>query len=398
MVNYPFSEDYLHPLAPFCTAMKKLVIVGGGHAHVEVLREFGLRKLSGVDITVVSPDRRTPYSGMLPGLVAGHYTVEQCHIDLQSLAAYAGARLVTLEARTLDAARRVLTLSDGGTLDYDVASINTGSVPLAQTLPGVAQHAIPVKPVAGFLQAWEALIVCVRAGEARAIAVVGGGAAGVEILLAMQHRFAHMQPRADLQYHLITDMPQLLAQHARGVRVVVESSLAHKRVNVHRSMRVTRVEANAVIACDADQQEQRIDADAVVWITGAAAPAWLTHSGLVLNDKKFINVNIYLQSTSHTSVFAAGDCATLEGAAYPKSGVYAVRQGPVLAQNLRGALTGIALVPYTPQPRALALISTGEQHAIASWGALSFHGNWVWRWKDRIDQAFMAKYRELQAG
>ena len=164
MVNYPFSEDYLHPLAPFCTAMKKLVIVGGGHAHVEVLREFGLRKLSGVDITVVSPDRRTPYSGMLPGLVAGHYTVEQCHIDLQSLAAYAGARLVTLEARTLDAARRVLTLSDGGTLDYDVASINTGSVPLAQTLPGVAQHAIPVKPVAGFLQAWEALIVCVRAG------------------------------------------------------------------------------------------------------------------------------------------------------------------------------------------------------------------------------------------
>jgi selenide,water dikinase len=377
--------------------MKKLLIIGGGHAHVEVLRRFGLRKLEGVEITVVSPDRHTPYSGMLPGLVAGHYTFEQCHIDLQPLAAYAGARLVLGEARSLDATRRVLTLSDGSALSYDIASINTGSLPLAQDLPGVAEHAIAVKPVAEFLIAWEKLIARVRAGEVRSIAVVGGGAAGVEILLAMQHRFAQMQPSTDLQYHLITDTRQLLAQHARGVRAVLEQSLSRKGVNVHRLMRVTRVETAAVIASDADQREQRIDADAVVWITGAAAPAWLAHSGLAINDEKFININKYLQSTSHVEVFAAGDCATLESERYPKSGVYAVRQGPVLAENLRAALNGAALAPYAPQPRALALISTGERHAIASWGGLSFHGNWVWRWKDRIDQAFMAKYRALPA-
>jgi selenide,water dikinase len=377
--------------------MKKLVIIGGGHAHVEVLRQFGLRRLSDVEITLVSPDRHTPYSGMLPGLVAGHYTFEQCHIDLQPLADYAGARLVLAEARALDAARRVLTLSDGSTLLYDVASINTGSVPLAQDLPGVAEHAIAVKPVAEFLVKWESLMARVRAGAVRSIAVVGGGAAGVEILLAMQHRFAQMQPRVDLQFHLITDMPQLLTQHARGVRTVVEQSLARKRVNVHRALRVTCVEANAVIANGTDQREQHISADAMVWITGAAAPTWLAHSGLALNDRKFINVNKHLQSFSHAEVFAAGDCATLADAVYPKSGVYAVRQGPVLAENLRAALSDTAFVPYAPQPRALALISTGEQHAIASWGALSFHGNWVWRWKDRIDQAFMAKYRDLPA-
>ncbi len=377
--------------------MKKLILIGGGHAHVEVLRLFGLRRLSEVDITLVSPGRHTPYSGMLPGLVAGHYTFEQCHIDLQPLAACAGARLVWAEARTLDAARRVLTLSDGGTLAYDVASINTGSVPQAQHVPGVAEHAIPVKPVAGFLAAWETLMARVKAGEVRAIAVVGGGAAGVEMLLAMQYRFAQMQPRMTLQYHLITDTPRVLAQHAQGVRAALERSLARKGVSVHGGLRVTRVEAAALIACDTAQREQRINADAVVWITGGAAPAWLAHSGLALNDDKFINVNKYLQSTSHANVFAAGDCATLAGEVYPKSGVYAVRQGPVLAGNLRNALDGAALAAYTPQPRALALISTGERHAIASWGALSFHGNWVWRWKDRIDQAFMAKYRDLTA-
>ena len=377
--------------------MKKLVIIGGGHAHVEVLRQFGLRRLPGVEITLVSPDRHTPYSGMLPGLVAGHYTVAQCHIDLQPLADDAGARLVLAQAHALDASRRLLTLSDGSALAYDVVSINTGSVPLAQDLPGVAEHAIAVKPVAAFLDAWERLIARVCAGEVRSIAVVGGGAAGVEILLAMHYRFAQTQPRADLHYHLITDMPQLLAQHARGVRAVVERSLARKRVNVHCALRVTRVEVNAVVACDTDQRVQRINADAVIWITGAAAPAWLAHSGLALNDKKFINVNKYLQSSDHAEVFAAGDCATLAGEVYPKSGVYAVRQGPVLAANVRSALTGGALAHYKPQLRALALISTGERHALASWGALSLHGNWVWRWKDRIDQKFMAKYRELPA-
>ena len=377
--------------------MKKLVIVGGGHAHVEVLRRFGLRRLDGAEITVVSPERHTPYSGMLPGLVAGHYTFDQCHIDLQPLAAYAGARVVLAHALALDAARRVLTLSDGSALDYDVASLNVGSVPLAQDVAGVAEHAIAVKPVADFLAAWDALIGRVQAGEVRAVAVVGGGAAGVEILLAMHYRFAQMNPRPELEYGLITDTAQLLPHHARGVRTVLERSLARKRVTLHRAMRVTRVEARALFAVDARNDEQRIAADAMVWVTGAAPPAWLATSGLALNDKNFININKYLQSSSHAEIYAAGDCATVEGVAYPKSGVYAVRQGPLLAENLRRALKGggDALLDYTPQARALALISTGERHAIASWGPLSFHGNWVWRWKDDIDQAFMAKYRNL---
>ncbi len=369
--------------------MKKLVLLGGGHAHVEVLRQYGLHPPGNTALTLVSPDRHTPYSGMLPGLVAGHYDFHAAHIDLDPLARHAGARMLQTSAIALDPARRTVTLADGSPLDYDVLSIDVGSTPPAAGIDGVAGHALPVKPVQHFLVAWEALVAKLREGKVLTLAMVGGGAAGVEVLLAMQHRIAQLRVPHEIRYVLITDTPQLLANLARGVRTTLTRQLARKHVDVHCATRIARVEAGALIA----ENGTRITADAVFLATGAAAPAWLAASGLALSGNKFMNVNKYLQSTSHAAVFAAGDCATIAGQVYPKSGVYAVRQGPPLADNLQRYLRGDALTAYTPQPRTLALISTGEQHAVASWGALSFHGNWVWRWKDRIDRTFMAKYR-----
>ena len=367
--------------------MKKLVLLGGGHAHVEVLRRLGLHPMSGVELTLVSPDRHTPYSGMLPGLVAGHYDFNDAHIDLEPLAHFAGARFLQTSAIALNAAQRCVTLADGSTLAYDAISMDVGSTPPAQGIAGAAEHTLPVRPVRDFLPAWEALLA--RAGEARTLAMVGGGAAGVEMLLAMQHRLMQLPAPHEFHYVLVTDTPHLLANHASGVRATLTRNLARKHIAVHCATRVARVEARALIA----ENGARIEADAIFLATGAAAPRWLTGSGLTLNEKKFININKYLQSSSHAEIFAAGDCATIAGAHYPKSGVYAVRQGPPLAENLRRFLCGESLIAYSPQPRTLALISTGEPHAIASWGALSFHGNWVWRWKDGIDRKFMAKYR-----
>ena len=242
---------------------------------------------------------------------------------------------------------------------------------------------------AGPLAAWETLIENVRHGSVCSLAMVGGGAAGVEMLLAMQYRLSQLRLPQTLRYVLVTDTLQLLPQHARGVRAALTRSLARKQIEVHCATRITRVEARTLIA----DNGARIAADAIFLATGAACPPWLQASGLALNNNKFININKYLKSSSHAQVFAVGDCATIQGATYPKSGVYAVRQGPPLAENLRRYLRGEALLEYTPQARALALISTGEAHAIASWGPLSCHGNWVWRWKDQIDRAFMAKYR-----
>lgn len=373
--------------------MKKLLIVGGGHAHVEVLRQFGLAPASDVELILVSPDRHTPYSGMLPGLAAGHYTFEQCHIDLAHMAKFAGARFVMVRAIKLDAARQAVTLSDGTTLDYDIASIDVGSTPIIAGVAGVAEHAIAVKPVSGYLAAWQTLCERAAAGGVGSIAVVGGGAAGVEMLLAMRHRYAQMRLGDSPRFCLITDTAQLLPQHPGYVRAVLTRILERKGVALYRGWRVTRLEAGMLHALDSRQNAQRITTDAVVWVTGAAPPAWLADSGLALNDQGFLHIDGHLQSFSHRNVFAAGDCATIAGAVYPKSGVYAVRQAPILAHNLRAVLVGESPLAYTPQKRALALISTGERHAIASWGPVAFHGNWVWRWKDRIDRAFMAKYQ-----
>ena len=367
--------------------MKKLLLAGGGHAHVEVLRRLALERPAGVEITLVSAGRHAPYSGMLPGLIAGHYTFGECHIDLPLLAARAQARWVDANVAALDPAKRLLMLREGAALDYDVLSINSGSIPASQQVPGVVDYAIAVKPVAGFLEGWERLFARWREGQVQSIAVVGGGAAGVEVLLAMQHRMAATRVKAVPQFHLMTDSAAVMPFHGAGARRVLERNLARKGVVVHVLARVTAVSADSVTA-----NGQRIPADGVVWVTGAAPPAWLAKCGLARNGQGFLDINHHLQSTVEPQVFAAGDCATIAGCVYPKSGVYAVRQGPLLAQNVLCALRGEPLESYAPQPRALALISTGEQHAIASWGAFSWHGNWVWRWKDRIDRALMAKY------
>lgn len=371
--------------------MKKLVLVGGGHAHVEVLRQFGLRAPDGVALTLVSPDRHTPYSGMLPGLVAGHYTFDECHIDLAPLAQFSGARFVQSAVRAIDPAQHTLTLADGSTLAYDIASINVGSTPpnLEYGIVGAADYTIAVKPVPLFLARWEKLIERVFKGEVRSLAMVGGGAAGAEMLLSMRHRLLHAGAPHALRYVLVMQSAQPLANHARGVRTVFARHLARKQIEVHRATRIERVEDRTLIA----DNGVLIPVDAIFLATGAQAPGWVADSGLTLNESKFLNINKYLQSINHNDVFAAGDCATIEGHVYPKSGVYAVRQGPPLAENLRRALIGDSLIEYAPQPRTLALISTGEQHAIASYGALALHGNWVWRWKNQIDRRFMAKYR-----
>ena len=368
--------------------MKKLLLLGGGHAHVEVLRQFGLHPMTNVDITLVSPDRHTPYSGMLPGLVAGHYEFNDAHIDLEQLARFAGARFLRMNAVAINPAQRGVTLADGSSVHYDALSINAGSTPPVHGMAGAVEYTLPLKPVKAFLAAWEALLAKIRAGDVRSLAMVGGGAAGVEMLLAMRHRIAQLHVTNNVRWVLITDTPQVLANHAPCVRAMLTRLLARKQVEVYCATRVTRADAGALYT----DNGASISADAIFLATGAAATAWLATSGLALNDKKFININNYLQSTNHAEVFAAGDCATIENWAYPKSGVYAVRQGPPLAENLRHFLQGKSLIEYTPQARTLALISTGERHAIASWGALSFHGNWVWRWKDQIDRKFMAKY------
>jgi len=225
-------------------------------------------------------------------------------------------------------------------------------------------------------------------GEAvRGAKVVGGGAGGVEVLLAIQHRLQKLG--ATIKYILLTDSDRILPGHNRRVQRLFERILVERNIEVHLLTKV--VDVNDV--CITLESGQRIVADTVVYATGPTPWPWMHASGLAVDPAGFLMIDSNLQSISATAVFAAGDCAVMHPRDYPKSGVYAVRQGSPLARNLRSTLTNNSLSPYRPQARALALISTGDKRAVLSYGPLALEGAWVWRWKDGIDRTFVRRYR-----
>jgi selenide, water dikinase len=366
---------------------RRVMLIGGGHSHVEVLRRFALQPDPSVALTLVSPDPATPYSGMLPGLIAGHYTHDEVHIALAPLARWAGARLVVDRVEALDAYTKTVTLASGRREAFDYLSIDVGSAPDTRT-PGALAHALPVKPVARFLAAWARIRADAAAGTVRTIGVVGGGAAGVEVLLAMQWQLTQALGAGAPRFALVTDQPALLPQHPPVVRARFGRLLVERGVVLHLASAAVGVEPGGMLVTEG----RRISLDRIVWATTAGAQAWPALAGLACDERGFIRIDDHLRSPSHPFVFAAGDCAAQDGHPRPKSGVFAVRQGPPLAANLRRASQGAPLQAYVPQRNALALITTGDRHAIASRGPFVAEGDWVWRWKDRIDRRFMAKY------
>ncbi|MEQ8515398.1 MAG: selenide, water dikinase SelD [Chromatocurvus sp.] len=379
--------------------LRDIVLLGGGHSHVVVLHQFAMQPIPGVRITLICRDTHTPYSGMLPGYIAGHYSYDDVHIDLGRLAEFAGARFFRDEATGLDLASRQVLCRGRPPVPYDQLSINIGSTPQVSDVPGAAGNAIPVKPINQFNNRWMALLSRIQEQPgATRIAVVGGGAGGVELTLAMQYRLrrelqAQGRDPDALDFHLFTASAQVLPTHNRRARRAFETQLSQRGIHLHASSRVTRVEGERLMA---DTGEQ-LDADEIVWVTQAGGAAWLRDTGLELDERGFIRVRDTLQTLTDDRVFAAGDIATAVNHPREKAGVFAVRQGPPLARNLRLSVQGKAPRPFTPQKTWLALISTGDRHAVASRGAIGFAGDWVWRWKDWIDRRFMQRFSDLPA-
>jgi selenide,water dikinase len=363
---------------------------------------LAMRPLPGLRITLVSPSSHTPYSGMLPGLVAGHYSFEQAHIDLARLCQWAGVRFIAGEVTALDPRARRLSLAGRPDIEYDLVSIDIGSQPELDSVPGARQHAVPVKPVAGLWQRWQDLLQRLDAlppGTRQRIAVVGGGAGSVELALAMAHRLARgpatgpgaHTPPDPVQIELWCGAPDILQGYNAGARKGVLAALARHRVAVAPGARVERVEANCLQLANG----RRAPFDELFWCTGAAAAPWIAASGLPVDDRGFLAVTDTLQSVADERVFGAGDIATQVNHPRPKAGVYAVRQGPVLAHNLSAALLGGPQRQHRPQRRFLSLVSLGDRLATADKGPFSATGRWVWRWNDSIDRAFMARFEQL---
>jgi selenide,water dikinase len=377
--------------------IKDLVLVGGGHSHIAVLKRFGMRPMPGVRLTVICRETHTPYSGMLPGFVAGHYEYDEAHIDLGPLCRFAGARLYHDEAIGLDLLEQAVRCRGRPPVKYDVVSINTGSTPRTSDVPGATGNVVPVKPINQFISHWQPMIdrVLARNNGIR-IGVVGTGAGGVEILLAVQYRLRQKlleRDRTDdhIEYFLFGDTGEILSGHNSRARRMFERVLHDRRVQILAGDAVIGVSPGRLVSA----QGREYALDEILWVTAAGAASWLAESGLRLDAQGFIAVNDTLQSLSHPSVFAAGDVASVESHPRPKSGVFAVRQGGPLADNLRRALQERPLRPFRPQRRFLSLITTGDRYAIASRGNWALEGRLMWRWKDWIDRRFMRQYNVL---
>ncbi len=377
--------------------VKHLVLIGGGHSHLAVVRGLGMRPVPGLMTTLISREILVPYSGALPAFVAGRYRLEDMFIDLRPLTRFGGARLIQADIDAVDLDARRIALPQRPELSFDLLSLNIGSIPATDGMPGALEHTVGVKPIAGFLEAWEEIrkqaVEGMRQGRGYRLAIVGGGPASVELACAAQTRIRKDSGDADaeLSINIISAADEILPAHNRRARARAREELRRKGIESLTGRLVSGFAANTVHCRNGD----RIEADSIVLATGAAMPEWPAQAGLATTADGFLEVNRHLQSTSHEFVFVAGDAATIRGSERPKSGVYAVRHGKPLARNLLRYATGRRLVGFTPQRHALAMLNLGDGRALAARKGLLFQGRWVWRLKHWIDQRFLRQYREL---
>ena len=373
--------------------LKHLVLLGAGHAHVHVLQGLAQSRPADLNITVIAPYPRQLYSGMVPGFVAGHYELEQCVIPLAGLLARCGARYIEGSAVAIHADAKTVTLASGDVLAWDLLSLNTGPVmdrgKIEAQMPGACEHALFVRPIEAFGQLWPHVAEMARTRPIH-LAVVGAGAAGLELAMAAAYRLRGSGYPQGGRVCLITGGPPPAQSYPPGVRRRIIHALRRLKITVLPDACVGVKAGEILLAGGAS-----LVCDAPVLAVGADAPRWLAASGLMLDDAGFVGVNRFQQSASHPNVFAAGDVATRLDAPHARSGVYAVRAGPPLLANLQAALRGKPLQSYSPAARTLNLISCGERYAIASWGRLHVEGRWVWHLKDRIDRGFVARYAKF---
>ncbi|MBI2278055.1 MAG: FAD-dependent oxidoreductase [Dechloromonas sp.] len=370
--------------------MKHLVLAGGGHAHLHLLKALAARPWPDVDVTLVAPHARQIYSGMVPGWMAGHYRIEQCAAPLGPLARAAGVRLIQDSVNGLDAGKRIVRTAVSGDLAYDALSLDTGADIDCSCLAATGAQLLPIRPLENFVVGWTRLLESLVARGRASIAVVGGGAAGVELALAAGYRLTRGLGAANVQVTLVTG-PQLLPGHGRRIVARVGRTLVEHGVNVAGGYA-----AGAPNGLHLDDGSE-LAVDVVIAATGVRPAAWLGSSGLALAGDGFVAVHQGQQSISHREVFAAGDVASRVDAPHAKSGVYAVRAGPVLTANLERMLNGLPPLADQPQRRSLYLLATGPREAIMSWGGVAAGGRWAWKWKDWIDRRFVSQYHSVNA-
>ena len=361
--------------------LSEIVLVGGGHTHALVLNALKKEPLENTRVTVINPETHAPYSGMLPGFVAGHYSREELDIDLQSLSERVGAELVVGKAVSIDLQGKIVQLEDQRKISYDLSSIDIGITSRMHALRGFSEYAVPAKPLGVFSSQWD----CFRnSDKPKHVAVIGGGIAGAELSMAMA--YALRSASTDFSVKLL-DRGQILSDSSAKTQARVCAELLANDVELLETVDVVAVTPEGVNFANGS----RLTANFVVGAAGATPHAWLKDTELKTHNG-FIEVDNTLQS-SDKSVFAVGDCAHMTFDPRPKAGVYAVRQAPLLLRNLRNAINQTALETYEPQSDYLKLVSLGGKRAFGEKSGFGLSGTLVWKLKNHIDKTFMNQFQ-----
>jgi selenide,water dikinase len=369
--------------------MRRVVLLGGGHAHVHVLSRAALAPLPGAEIVLVSPFERHHYSGMVPGYLQGTYGENELAFDLRAIAARAGARFVQAKAERIDAGARTVELN-GERLSWDLLSVDVGSEPAGLETPGAREHAYSVRPMSRAVALRRRAEELLSASRERSVAivVVGGGAAGVEVALALERLGRGRGSRPDVT--IVEAEGRLLAGFSSRLRRLAEGLLFNRRIHIRTGRTVSLVRPEGVGFDDGTDAPS----DLTIWLTGAAPPALFARSDVPKDPHGFLFVDETLRAVDGAQIFGAGDCIGIAGhPSLAKAGVYAVREAPVLEHNLRAALEGRPLRRYRPQESYLALMNSADGSALWRWHALSGHSAMAWRAKNAIDRAFMRRYQ-----
>ncbi len=334
---------------------------------------------------LVTPNRYQLYSGMVPGWMSGHFTLNEIRVDLLPLCRAANVHLIQDRIVGMDAERRRVVRSDGEHLDYDLLSLDIGAETDLSGLQTPGNRLIAVRPFDLFIPRWQEVLREAEGIQGFRLVVVGGGAGGVEIALAARHAFA--TKGLDAQVHLVASEAGVLSEHAPSVAKRVRRLATRLGVCVHDEMAVGAEEG--VLLSNAE----RLRADRVIAAPGVRPARWLQVSKMSVEDEGYVRVDATHRSVSHPEVFAAGDVCSRRDVVMARSGVHAVRAGSVLAHNVIAAITGKPMRVYRPRRRSLYLLACGPRYAVASWGPWSAEGAWVWYWKRWIDRRFVRSFR-----
>jgi NADH dehydrogenase FAD-containing subunit len=364
---------------------KQLVIVGAGHAHLTILKNLPEFINAGHDVTVVSSSSLHYYSGMGPGMLSGIYRPEEIRFDVKKMSQNRGAVFIEDKVVKIHPQKKKIDLQSGQTLPYDLMSVNTGSFVPVEAPDTSDDFVIPVKPIENLLSARYKIIEALKRQELR-ITIVGGGPTGVEVAGNLDRLVRNESGKCRITLVAGT---RLLRQFKNGVRNRVRNALIRRQVQVVEGSRMSAIKDKSVALADGSE----IESDIVFMAVGVKPSPLFKDSGLTIGQDGGMLVNQYLQSVSYPEIFGGGDCISFEPQPLAKVGVYAVRQNPILFNNLLGFLKDTALEPFKPQKSVLLAFNLGDGTAVVQWHSVVWSGRLGFALKNYIDQTFMKNFQ-----